>query len=204
MQNVQILELSAVTIYLMDLTDFKHTKVLHLLNKEEKEHVNEIKSEQKKKEYTAIRWMKTNLFGTDPIRYLEDGSPTIDNASFISISHTTKYACLGVSKTNKIGIDIEEIREKAVQVQHKFCDENEATLFDTSNNFDMTLLWSLKEALYKLSDRQQLLFKTDICIDKRSPEIVARIRFESGFKTVSLEYQLIDNHILTFTTSAPL
>jgi hypothetical protein len=68
----------------------------------------------------------------------------------------------------------------------------------------MTLLWSLKEALYKLSDRQQLLFKTDICIDKRLPEIVARIRFESGLKTVSLGFQLIDNHILTFTTSASL
>jgi 4'-phosphopantetheinyl transferase EntD len=193
MQNVQILELSAATIYLMDLTDFKHTNIIHLLNEEEKKHLNEIKSEQKKKEYTAIRWMKTNLFGTDPILYTEDGSPTIDNSSFISISHTTKYACLGVSKTYKIGIDIEEIREKAVSV-----------IFDTTNNFDMTLLWSLKEALYKLSDRQQLLFKIDICIDKRSPEIVARVRFESGFKTVSLGYLLIDSHIFTFTTSAPL
>jgi 4'-phosphopantetheinyl transferase EntD len=204
MQNVQILELSAATIYLMDLTDFKHTNIIHLLNEEEKKHLNEIKSEQKKKEYTAIRWMKTNLFGTDPILYTEDGSPTIDNSSFISISHTTKYACLGVSKTYKIGIDIEEIREKAVSVQHKFCTENEAIIFDTTNNFDMTLLWSLKEALYKLSDRQQLLFKIDICIDKRSPEIVARVRFESGFKTVSLGYLLIDSHIFTFTTSAPL
>jgi 4'-phosphopantetheinyl transferase len=204
MQNMQILELSAVTIYLMDLADFEHAKIFHLLNEEEKKHLTEIKSEQKKKEYTAVRWMKTNLFGTDLIRYLEDGSPTIDDSSFISISHTTKFACLGVSKTHKIGIDMEEIREKAVQVQHKFCSENEATLFDTSNNFDMTLLWSLKESLYKLSNRQQLLFKTDICIDKRSPEIAARVLFESGFKSSTLAYQVIDNHVLTFTTSAPL
>lgn len=204
MQNMQILELSAVTIYLMDLADFEHAEIFHLLNQEEKKHLTEIKSEQKKKEYTAVRWMKTNLFGSDPIRYLEDGSPTIDDSSFISISHTTKYACLGVSKTHKIGIDIEEIREKVVQVHHKFCNENEATLFDTSNNFDMTLLWSLKESLYKLSNRQQLLFKTDICIDKRSPEIAARVLFESGFKSSKLAYQVIDNHVLTFTTSAPL
>jgi 4'-phosphopantetheinyl transferase len=204
MQNVQILELSAVTIYLMDLTDFQYTTIYHLLNEEEKKHLIEIKSEQKKNEFAAVRWMKTNLFGIDHILYMEDGSPTINNSSFISISHTTKYACLGVSKTHKIGIDIEEIREKAVNVQHKFCNENEALIFDTANNFDMTLLWSLKEALYKLSDRQQLLFKTDICINKRSTEIVASIRFESGFKKVSLGYQLIDNHILTFTTSASL
>lgn len=204
MQNMQILELSAVTIYLMDLADFEHAEIFHLLNEEEKKHFTEIKSEQKKKEYTAVRWMKTNLFGSDPIRYLEDGSPTIDDSSFISISHTTKYACLGVSKTHKIGIDIEEIREKVVQVQHKFCNENEATLFNTSNNFDMTLLWSLKESLYKLSNRQQLLFKTDICIDKRSPEIAARVLFESGFKSSKLAYQVIDNHVLTYTTSAPL
>jgi 4'-phosphopantetheinyl transferase EntD len=204
MQNVQILELSAATIYLMDLSDFEYIKIIHLLNDDEKNHLNKIKSEQKKKEFAAVRWMKTNLFGAESILYSEDGSPTINQSSFISISHTTKYACLGVSKTSKIGIDIEEIRAKAVSVQHKFCNENEATIFDITNNLDMTLLWSLKEALYKLSDRQQLLFKTDICIDKRLPEIVARIRFESGLKTVSLGFQLIDNHILTFTTSASL
>lgn len=202
MQNVQILELSAATIYLMDLSDFEYIKIIHLLNDNEKNHLSKIKSEQKKKEFAAVRWMKTNLFGAEPIFYSEDGSPTINHSSFISISHTSKYACLGVSKTCKIGIDIEEIRDKAVSVQHKFCNENEATIFNTTNNLDMTLLWSLKEALYKLSDRQQLLFKTDICIDKRSPKIVARIRFESGLKTVYLGYQLIDNHILTFTTSA--
>lgn len=202
MQNVQILELSAATIYLMDLTDFEYIKIIHLLNDDEKNHLSKIKSEQKKKEFAAVRWMKTNLFGAEPILYSEDGSPTINQSSFISISHTTKYACLGVSKTSKIGIDIEEIRDKAVSVQHKFCNENETTIFDITNNFDMTLLWSLKEALYKLSDRQQLLFKTDICIIKRLPEIIARIRFESGLKTVSLGFQLIDNHILTFTTSA--
>jgi len=204
MQNVQILELTAATIYLMDLTDFQYTNVLHLLNDIEKKHLNEIKSEQKKCEYAAIRWMKTNLFGAISIEYASDGSPIIHLPYFISISHTEKYACLAVSKTHKIGVDIEAIREKSVNVQHKFCNEDEASLFDISNPREMTLLWSLKESLYKLSDRQQLLFKTDICIDKRLPEIIARVRFVDGFKSAKLAYQVIENHILTYTISTPI
>lgn len=203
MKNVQILELTAITIYLMDMTDFKHTKFFNLLNSEEKTHINAIKSEQKKKEYTAIRWMKTNLFGSMPIRYATDGSPTIDNTSFISISHTTKYACLGVSKSHKIGIDIEAITPRAVKVQHKYCNDLEARLFDTSNDFDMTLLWSLKEALYKLSDRQQLLFSTDILIQQKSPEIIAHVKFEHSMVTVKLGFEQLDNHVLTYTLTAP-
>jgi 4'-phosphopantetheinyl transferase EntD len=203
MKNVQILELTAITIYLMDMTDFKHTNFFNLLNSEEKTHINAIKSEQKKKEYTAIRWMKTNLFGSMPIRYATDGSPTIDNTSFISISHTTKYACLGVSKSHKIGIDIEEVTPRAVKVQHKYCNDLEARLFDTSNDFDMTLLWSLKEALYKLSDRQQLLFSTDILIQQKTPEIIAHVKFEQSLVTVKLGFEQLDNHVLTYTLTAP-
>lgn len=204
MQKVQVLELTAVTIYLMDLSDFEYVKYLDALNTEEKQHVSALKNEQKKKEYTAIRWMKTTLFGNITINYAEDGSPTLNSSTNISITHTKKYACFAVSETRKIGVDIEYINPRAVKVQHKYCNEQEATLFDTTNEFDMTLLWSLKESLYKLSNRQQLLFKTDICIEKRSPEIAANVRFESGFKRVTLAYQIIDNHILTFTTSTPL
>ena len=203
MKNVQIIELTAITIYLMDMTDFKHTNFFNLLNSEEKTHINAIKSEQKKKEYTAIRWMKTNLFGSMPIRYATDGSPTIDNNSFISISHTTKYACLGVSKSLKIGIDIEAVTPRAVKVQHKYCNDLEARLFDTSNDFDMTLLWSLKEALYKLSDRQQLLFSTDILIQQKTPEIIAHVKFEQSMVTVKLGFEQLDNHVLTYTLTAP-
>lgn len=203
MKNVQILELTAITIYLMDMTDFEHTNFFNLLNSEEKTHINAIKSEQKKKEYTAIRWMKTNLFGSMSIRYATDGSPTIDNTSFISISHTTKYACLGVSKSHKIGIDIEAVTPRAVKVQHKYCNDLEARLFDTSNDFDMTLLWSLKEALYKFSDRQQLLFSTDILIQQKTPEIIAHVKFEHSMVTVKLGFEQLDNHVLTYTLTAP-
>ena len=187
----------------MDMTDFEHTKFFNLLNSEEKTHINAIKSEQKKKEYTAIRWMKTNLFGSMPIRYATDGSPTLDNTSFISISHTTKYACLGVSKSHKIGIDIEAVTPRAVKVQHKYCNDLEARLFDTSNDFDMTLLWSLKEALYKFSDRQQLLFSTDILIQQKTPEIIAHVKFEQSMVTVKLGFEQLDNHVLTYTLTAP-
>jgi 4'-phosphopantetheinyl transferase EntD len=203
MKNVQILELTAVTIYLMDMTDFKYINFLYVLNNEEIAHVNTINSEQKKKEYTAIRWMKTNLFGKTLIRYATDGSPTIDETSFISISHTTKYACLGVSKSHKIGIDIEAVTPRAVKVQHKYCTDLEARLFDISNDFDMTLLWSLKEALYKLSDRQQLFFSTDILIQQKTPEIIANVKFEHSMVTVKLGYEQIDNHVLTYTMTAP-
>lgn len=204
MRNVQILELTAATIYLMDLTDFQYINIYNLLNEVEKKHLTEIKNEQKKREYAAIRWMKTMLFGNITIEYSNDGSPTINASNFISISHSEKYACFAVSKTHKIGVDIEAIRDKAVNVQQKFCNENEAYLFDITNPIEMTLLWSLKESLFKLSNRQGLHFKTDICIDKKNPEICARVLFEDGYKSTTLAYKIIDNHILTYTTSAPL
>lgn len=95
----------------------------------------------------------------------------VDRSEHVSISHSHTYLVIIVNQKENTGIDIELIRDKVLNVQHKFLNKNELNFAD--NNIEKLItLWAAKEALYKVYGLKELDFKTNLIIDNFSDDIL--------------------------------
>lgn len=201
MSTISIINLNAVSIYLMEI-DFAHFEGYQSsLNELEKSRLITINHPEKKLEFAASRYLKHHLFGSANIEYDLTGAPNIKGVGFISISHCDTHVVLATCKEHLIGADIEEIREKSVKTSRRFITENEKSFFDQGNEKDMSMLWSFKESLYKLSDRNQLLFQRDILVEKRSGKYYGSILKTDGIYEYEMHVENFKNILITFNSS---
>ncbi len=202
MKSYQTIEQKGVSIYLMETIKFDaENQHLHLLESEKKRHES-IRNQHKKNEFSTTRKLKYLLFGNLEIIYRQDGSPFIKEIdSYLSISHSNDYVGIAVSR-DRLGFDLELISDKATRVAKKFCNTTESLIFDIDSPFEMSLLWSFKESLYKISDIRGLSFLTDIFIEKQKHEFIGNIRCKGGIEKFLLHFEVHNMLIVTFTTHA--
>lgn len=200
MSTISIINLNAVSIYLMEIDFSQFETYKSSLNKAEETRLNQINHPEKKMEFAASRHLKHYVFGEANMVYDSTGAPQIEGIGFISLSHCNSHVVLATCSEHLIGVDIEEIREKAVYLAPKFLTEKEALCFDRNNKKDMSTLWSLKECLYKLSDRKQLIFKEDILVSKRQNKLFGTIKKTSGIYEYELHVENFQHILITFNS----
>lgn len=187
MSNIQTINSHAVFIDLMEIEQNRFSEYISVLNEIELSKLETIKHPLKKLEFAAARYLKHKRFGNELIEYDETGAPHIKNGPFISLSHSKTHVILGFCKDYRIGVDIEIITDKSVLTQRRFITEKEKNLFNPDSPDDMTFLWSLKETMYKLSDRNELLFQTHLLVENRNElEVKASVLHQNGFHTYDL------------------
>lgn len=201
MSAISIINLNAVSIYLMEI-DFSHFEAYKSsLNKAELSRLESIHHPGKKIEFAASRYLKYTLFGEASIEYDLTGAPEIKDVGFISISHCNSHVVMATCSEHRIGADIEEIREKSVKASRRFITDAEKLIFDQTSKKDMSLLWSFKECLYKLSDRNQLLFQKDILVYKKSDQFFGSILKTDGIYEYELHVENFQNILITFNST---
>lgn len=118
----------------------------------EKENYEKVKDYHptKLKELLLVRKILKSVLPDHKILYNER-TPYLFPSDFeISITHSFPYAALAISK-NKIGIDIEPFNPKILRIKHKFLHEEEAGFVEKGKETAyLTVIWSLKESLYKI------------------------------------------------------
>jgi 4'-phosphopantetheinyl transferase len=95
----------------------------------------------------------------------EHGKPFLtNNSQQISISHSHKYVASILNFRSPVGIDLERIKPKVLNVQSKFLSlaEIETAAEDLET---LTKFWCGKEALYKLQGKKGVIFSRDINLD---------------------------------------
>jgi hypothetical protein len=152
-------------------------------------------------EFAASRSLRTSIFGCKQIYYNEFGSPYIEDQGFISLSHTHGLVALAHSKTFNVGLDVESIREKAKLLHSKFIHPSERAYFDTEKTFDMSLLWSFKETLFKLADRKGVHFSADLIIRKEGERFFGTIHQYDVLHEYELIYQSFKQYLITCNSS---
>ena len=122
---------------------------------------SQFKSESRIKEWVAVRVLLHSMLGSNGhIAYLSNGAPhLVGTHDEISISHTKGYVCIALSNKKKVGIDIERLSNKVERVKSHFIGEDEPC---ECSLVKMHLIWSAKEAIYKLLQINGLNFKKDI------------------------------------------
>ena len=139
-----------------------------------------LKSDKRKKEFLACRILLNYFNKNLKISYSENGSPNLNNHQYISVSHSGDLVCIIISD-QKIGIDIEKISDKSLRLKEKFVNPHHTKL----NKEKSTLIWCVKEAIYKFHKIGNVDFIKDISV----PEFILE---ESGeidirFKTNTLK-----------------
>jgi phosphopantetheinyl transferase len=124
----------------------------------------------------------------------EHGKPYLVNSdTHISLSHSYDYAAVIVSKTKKVGIDIELIKHKIKLIRHKFLSDIELAQKQIGDNTDgLYVCWCAKEAIYKWHGKKGLEFKQHMHIKpfklKTTGTLQALVDLPTGSKELPISY----------------
>jgi len=131
-------------------------------NAKELRQMHQVTVEQVIADYAAEQQKKITL------RKHESGKPFLEgDENHISISHSGSWIAVLISSRPHIGIDVQRVEARIQKLAHKFVHDQELTYlqnntFSLSYNQQLTLIWCIKEAIYKAFSENTLLFKEQI------------------------------------------
>ena len=113
----------------------------------------------KRLQHLAGRYLLPTLFEDFPLEEIliaDTKKPFLEDEKYhFSISHCGNYAAAIASDHQRVGVDIELVTPRIKTIGHKFLNENENIFLDNYQHLPglhlelMTILWSVKEALFK-------------------------------------------------------
>ena len=151
-------------------------------------------SEKRKKEHLASRLLGNEICPTNTITYNEFGAPELDTEKHISISHSKELVAIIISY-KKTGLDIERISGKSLRLAFKFVSEKNLIKL---NKEKATLIWCIKEAIYKWHQKGGVDFIKDIIIPEFYTEVHGKVTAYFRKKELNLNYLKINNHYLVY------
>ena len=123
-----------------------------------------IKSSIQRKQFLGVQnLLKLHNVNNGSLFYDKSGKPHLSNNKFISISHSFEYCGVIVSDV-KVGLDIEKLRPKILNISKKFISESDWNLIKLSSVENVTKVWTIKEAVFKAFGHKAIDFKKNIII----------------------------------------
>ncbi len=166
------------------------------LRPESLDRLKRMKSELHRRGFISVRHLLA-AFGYQDVDLFYDanGKPHLKDGKYISITHSFTFSAVIISDF-EVGIDIEKQREKIAVIAKKFIDYEFKYLSETDNEYinKLTVIWGIKESLYKLFATPGMLFKTHFLVipfSIQDQETVAWI----DYKEVKYRY---NTHFLEF------
>jgi 4'-phosphopantetheinyl transferase len=169
---------------------------------EEQEKYQQISNLKRKREFQNVRLLRNLQIGKKAISYDAIGKPNVkDKKIFISISHSKNYVAFA-HDTSPIGIDIEELSPRILKVWSRYLHPEEFAIFDTTSIFELTIAWTIKEALFKLNTKTGIDFKNDLRIkSKEGNTFLCEMKSEDGFQSVKMETCAYKNLIISYNVN---
>lgn len=139
-------------------------------------------SEKRIIEWLSSRYLIQKCIDIQPEEIIKDefGKPHIKNAkSGLSISHSNGYTAVAFHQY-PIGVDIQTFVSKIYRIEKKFTVESEIELLSSYHDRinALHIIWTVKEAVFKLYGRKELPLIEGIQIE--SAEILGEEIFTSG------------------------
>jgi len=140
--------------------------------------------ELRKREWLGARVLMKAMDLSTELSYTEHGKPFYPRGPKISLTHSRDYIAIITHPKNEVGIDVQEIVEKVARIKHKFCNEKELSWAKSKEDF--TLIWSAKEAVFKIKEKD-IHFKEDILVEKGEHALSVTFKGEQKLKGETLE-----------------
>jgi|694.fasta_scaffold00329_23 phosphopantetheinyl transferase len=163
-----------------------------------------ITHEEKILEFLASRAAFSLVLPQVELNKTPDGKPIVEIEGHVSISHTHRWAAVGYNPDGPVGLDLEIVAEKAFRLRNKFSKEEEWTPLQKSTAFGdfvlFSVIWSVKEAVYKLLPHKGWLFKEDFFLTSLNQELqrfTVEVKKRDGEKQfVKGTFQFIENIVM--------
>ena len=120
-----------------------------------------MKSELHQRGFLSVRHLLRSFGYTDQDLYYDlKGKPHLKDGKFISITHSFNFSGVIIS-TSEVGIDIEKQRDKIAIIAKKFVEYEFDYLAESDSDYinRLTVIWCIKESLYKLFATPGMLFR---------------------------------------------
>jgi phosphopantetheinyl transferase len=147
---------------------------------------NKISHLQKRKQHLAGRYVLKMLLpelDLKSIAIAENKKPFIKGSQIgFSISHSENLVGVIVGLNRKVGMDIEFVNQRVLDLSHKFMTTADVSAFcneDFADQEKATICWTIKESAFKLNGISGVDFKTDlrlIAVDKKEDGWNAKIQ----------------------------
>jgi phosphopantetheinyl transferase len=167
------------------------------LKSESLDRVLSMKSELHQRGFLSVRHLLREFGYTDQdLFYDENGKPHLKDGRHISITHSFTFSGVIISD-KEVGIDIEKQRHKIAIIAKKFVDYEFNYLDENADDYvkKLTVIWGIKESLYKLFATPGMLFKDHFLVIPfmlEDRETVAWIDYEDKkyrYTTAFLEFE---------------
>lgn len=160
----------------------------------------------KRQQHLAGRFLLKHLYPDFPVELIkiaDTKKPFLENEAFhFSISHCNDYAAAIVSKTERVGVDVEIPSFKIDRIKNKFLNEEELSILGSDFLItQLTLMWCCKEAVYKWWSYGGVDFSEKIRLQpfQLQPSGNLSVQFLLGDKTdLSLHYKIFDKFCLAW------
>lgn len=132
--------------------------------------------------FVSIRHLlKVAGYSDFDLLYESCGRPYLTDGKNISISHSHQFTGIIISN-QKVGIDIEKHRDKILRIANKFTPLKEYRTLanDEAVIQKLTIVWCIKEALYKMYEQDGVSFLNNID--------VADFDFDDRFTTADISF----------------
>ena len=177
-----------------------------VMDADEKKKYRSFTSTSRKQEFLSVRALLSELLGKDArIVYNKNNKPFLkDGSRFISISHSHKLTSIICSSTERVGIDLEYMSSNIGALAFKFLNRKEKiTKNPDEKKYHLYIHWCAKESLYKICDKEGIIFKNNITIEpfevRESGEIKGKVHTDKINESFDLFYSRYDNYAIVWT-----
>lgn len=166
-----------------------------------------LKSDRRKREWLAVRCLYKKLNPSGRIDYKRERPIDRIAGKELSISHTKGICCVYLAQKSPVGIDVEQCSEKALRVANKFLSNGELNLIDVPKTDLATLIWTVKEAIFKKYSRiKHLNFKSEIIVKSivRSEQLLFDVLVDvqmDKLEEQSLKVLRLKNSMMAYTVN---
>jgi 4'-phosphopantetheinyl transferase len=164
-------------------------------------------SHKREREAESIRFLLDQLLPgqTYELAYHDTGKPYLkDRKECMSISHSHSKVAVMIDEQKETGIDIELIRDKVLNIRHKFLSEKEQENIEANDIEKYLVYWAAKEALYKIHGRKKVNFKEHLFVEPFAYNhsvgglITGHIRLPDLREKYKLHYEKLEDYILVY------
>lgn len=125
-----------------------------------------MKSQLHQRGFLSVRHLLRSFGYTDQdLFYDNNGKPHLKDGKHISITHSFTFSGVIISD-KEVGVDIEKQREKIAIIAKKFVEYEFEYLDKQAKDYinKLTVIWGIKESLYKLFATPGMLFKAHFMV----------------------------------------